>query len=524
MLILVSIILLLIAVTSMLLIRVFWPDFLYHWLIAAGGALFAWLVMLFAGSRLPFSLTLINWQTKALLRQSPALLADELSWPYALALVTLALAVISTDVLRAAEADWSAWSSTLILGTLGLFAVLAGNPLTLLMAWMAIDLAELLILLAQLVQSTVRERLVIAFSARVFGSLLLIGGEMVARSGGASLTFDFIPSKAAIFLVLAAGLRLGVLPLHVPFLQELPLRRGLGTMSRLVPAAASLVLLARTADALRAAPESIAFLPYLLGMAGLAGLYGGLAWFLASDELEGRPPWILGMASLSLAAALRAQPTASLAWGLAGLLCGGLIFLTSIHDRRLLWLSFLGLLGFTAIPFTPAWNGSQLYTGPFHPFLPVFVIVQALLLAGYARHALRSSQIFQGVERWIWLIYPLGLGLLPLTQFWIAWRSYPSIADVPLAGWLLGVIAVGLAVLGVSLRDRIGAIPAGPIQSFRTFLSLNWLYSMLWVIYRYLRRLATFLTSVLEGEGGVLWAILVLVLLFSVLVWSNGGG
>jgi hypothetical protein len=524
MLILVSIVLLFIAVTSMLLIHAFWPDFLYHWLIAVGGALFAWLAMLATGSQLPLSLTLIDWQTKALLSESPILLADELSWPYALALVTLALAVILTDVVRAAEADWSAWSGTLILGALGLFAVLAGNPLTLLLAWMAIDLAELLILLAQLVQSTVRERVVIAFSARVLGSLLLIGGEMAARSGGASLNFEFISSRAAIFLVLAAGLRLGVLPLHVPFLQEPRLRRGLGTMSRLVPAAASLVLLARTAEALRSAPGPVAYFPYLLGLAGLAGLYGGLAWFLAPDELEGRPAWILGMASLSLAAALRAQPAASLAWGLATLFCGGLVFLTSIHDKRLLWLSFLGLLSFTAMPFTPAWNGSQLFTAPFHPLLAVFMVAQALLLAGYARHALRSSQIFQGVEQWIWLIYPLGLGLLPLTYFWIGTRSYPSIANVPIVGWLLGVIAVVLAILAISFRNRIGAIPAGPILYLQTFLSLNWFYRMLWITYRYLGRFATFLTSVLEGEGGVLWAILLLVLLFSVLVWSNGGG
>lgn len=523
MLVLLSIVLLLIAVTSMLVIHAIWPDFLYHWLIAAGGALFAWLVMLFAGSRIPLSIPLINWQAGALLTESPVLLADEISWPYALALVTLALAVVLTDVVRAAEADWSAWSGTLVLGALGLFAVLAGNPLTLLIAWMAIDLAELLILLAQLLQSSVRERVVIAFSARVFGTLLLVVGEMVARSGGARLSFEFIPSNAAIFLVLAAGLRLGVLPLHVPFLREPLLRRGLGTMSRLVPAAASLVLLARTGDALSRSTEPIGLFPYLLGLAGLAGLYGGLAWFLASDELEGRSAWILGMASLSLASALRAQPAASLAWGLSTLFSGGLIFLISIHDRRLLWLPFLGLLGFTGIPFTPAWNGWQLFRAPFHPFLVVFVIAQALFLAGYARHALRSRQILQGVERWIWLIYPLGLGLLPFTHLWIGWQSRPDSAAVPMAGWLLGAIAVGLAALGVAFRSRIGALPAGPILYLRTFLSLNWLYRMLWAMYRYLGRLATFLTSVLEGEGGVLWAILLLVLLFSVLAWSNGG-
>ena len=49
-------------------------------------------------------------------------------------------------------------------------------------------------------------------------------------------------------LLIAVGLRLGVLPLHIYYLHEPPLRRGLGSMLRFVPAAASLVLLARIGE------------------------------------------------------------------------------------------------------------------------------------------------------------------------------------------------------------------------------------------------------------------------------------
>lgn len=517
------ILLLLIAATSMLLLRVLLPEFIYHWLIAVAGALVAWVVMLVIGLQIPLRVELVAWGPERLFPESPALLVDWLSWPFGVALVTLAIAVIFTDVARAAEADWSSWAGTLVLGALGLFAVLAGNPLTLLIAWMAIDLAELLILLAQVSQSELRERVVLAFSARVFGSLLLIAAVMVAAAQGDRLGFESISARASLLLVLAAGLRLGILPLHVPFFQELPIRRGLGTMSRLVPAASSLILLVRTADGLSAPLEPLILFGFL-GLAALAGLFGGLAWFLAEDELDGRPSWILGMASIAVAAAVRAQPSASLAWGLSALFSGGLLFLTSIHDRRLVWISLLGLLGFSALPYTPAWMGATLFSAPFHPLLVVFLVNLSLLLAGYARHALQPGPTIERVERWVWLVYPFGLLLLPLTHFSLGWWMDTGPIPESILSWIFGPVSIAVTALIMFLGYRFWHRTSGLIDFLKNVLSLNWLYRFLWITYRYLARISAFFTSILEGEGGVLWAFLILVLLLSVLGRSNEGG
>jgi hypothetical protein len=523
MLILISIILLLITIASMLVIRALRPRFLYHWLIAVGGAFSTWVVMLVAGFQIPLSVPLIEWGSQILLRESPLLLADQVSWPFAFALVTLALAIFLTDAARAAEADWSAWAGTLALAALGIFAVLAGNPLTLLLGWMAIDLAELLILLSQVSKSEMRERAVIAFSARIFGSLLLISAFVVAAAGDETLAFESVPVRASLFLVLAAGLRLGVLPLHVPFFQELPIRRGLGTMSRLVPGAAGLILLVRTAGGL-AAPLEFSILIPLLVLAALAGLYGGLAWFLADDELDGRPAWILAIASLCLAATIMQKPQASLAWALSGLFSGGLLFLTSIRNRRLAWLSLLGLISISALPYTPSWNGVFLFLDPFQPLLSLFLITHALLLAGYARHALQPGPSLLGVERWIWLIYPLGLLLLPLTHFLIGWWILDSPSGFPVLVWILGFVALGLAALLIFIGYKFWDYTSSIHDLLREFLSLNWFYRFLWFTYRYLRRFSAFITSIFEGEGGILWAFLILILLLSVIASGNGGG
>jgi hypothetical protein len=147
----------------------------------------------------------------------------------------------------------------------------------------------------------------------VAGILMLLWGGVLAMTGGTQLTFAGIPSSVSLYLLLASGLRLGVIPLHLPLLQEHRLRRSLGTMVRLVPAAASLVLLSRTAAI--GVPER--FSSPLLLIAGLTTLYAAAAWVFARDELEGRTFWMLGMAGLAFAAAVRGLPGASFAWGVS---------------------------------------------------------------------------------------------------------------------------------------------------------------------------------------------------------------
>ena len=196
-----SILLLLLSPLAMLILRLARPNFVYHWLIAVAGALVAWPMLIVAGLRLPQTLTLVTWQIGTVFSSAVNLSLDQFSWPYALGLTSLVLAVILTDVARAAEADWANWAGSLFLTALGLLAVMAGNPLTLLLAWTAIDLFELFVLLGVVFPSVVRERIVIAFSARVLGSVLLIAAGMVAWSDNETLTYA-ISSPSAILLMI----------------------------------------------------------------------------------------------------------------------------------------------------------------------------------------------------------------------------------------------------------------------------------------------------------------------------------
>ena len=123
---------------------------------------------------------------------------DGFSWPYAFAIGTLLLAVVLTDIARAQESDWSAWTASLCLTALGLMAVLAGNPLTLILAWAALDFAELLVMFWHVHTREGRRRVALTVSAKVISLFLLLWAWIVAgRAGIKRHLWMICPSRRA---------------------------------------------------------------------------------------------------------------------------------------------------------------------------------------------------------------------------------------------------------------------------------------------------------------------------------------
>ena len=93
----ISIALLILTALVMLVLRLTREDFGYQWLIAAGGALIAWLMILLSGISLPVNLQISTWDLRTAYPNSISLSADQFSWPFALGLGMLILATLLTD-------------------------------------------------------------------------------------------------------------------------------------------------------------------------------------------------------------------------------------------------------------------------------------------------------------------------------------------------------------------------------------------------------------------------------------------
>jgi hypothetical protein len=516
--VLLTLLLLLLAAATLVALRLSRPSASYAWLAATLGVLLAWISIFFWQIDLPQRLFPSNWTTLSLFATSPEFMADQYAWLYALSLAALAGAVVLTSPARMTTVSPASWVATLTLLALALLSVLADNPLALVSVWTAIDLTEFSNTLRTSNSPSVSERTVVSFSIRAAGTGLVLWTSVISAVNGQVFLFEKTPAQVGIFLLIAVGLRLGVLPLHLPYRSEPVLRRGFGTSLRLTAAATSLVLLAR----LPASALDVRYVPYLLGFVALAALYSAWKWLSASDEINGRPYWIIGMSALSIAAAIRGNSAGSAAWGVALLLFGGISFL---YSARQVWftriLAVLGIL-LLALPFTLTASG---WLGEFPLpvlFWPLFVVAHIMLVVGYIRHLFRvGDTTFAELPRWAQAAYPIGLGLLVITALVSGFWGWPG--ALQMGAWIVALILAilgGLAVFSVFRFGSFVSPPAPlPIQSSapRFVILQDALVGLLWRVYRAIGRLFTYVANLLEGDGGLLWTLLLLVLFVSLL-------
>jgi hypothetical protein len=259
----------------------------------------------------------------------------------------------------------------------------------------------------------------------------------------------------------------------------------------------------------------------------LALIYGGLGWLFSRNELDGRPFWIFGMSSLAVAGAVRALPFVSQAWGLALLISGGILFLFSTRRLRYIWLPALGLFSISGLPFTPLWRGMSLFVGWNLVYSILFSMGISFLILGYFRHSFRVIDSGDEIESWARILYPVGLVLLPTIYIGLAWFLkwfHPSQMGLQSVVWWLGALISILVSVTWYLIIRRTDVTSPDNEFLRLSFSLRWLYRVFWGIYRSTSRLATYLSDLMEGEGGIFWTVLIMILLVTVIVQRSGGG
>ena len=517
MLILLPVILMLLTALVLSILRLSRAKFEYTWIIAAGGVTLALACVFLWQIHFPSRITAPSWQLSTPFSYSPGWLADEISWPYALALAALAAAIIWTSVVRN-EKSLMPWVGTLVLSASGILAVAAENPLTLLLAWSAIDITELVSILHSTGTKRQIDGAYIAFAVRLMGTGLLLWANLVDTAAGHLLDFSSTSQSAGVYLLIAAGLRLGFLPINLPYQQENVMRRGFETGLRLVSAASGLALLAR----IPAPSLKSALTPYIIVLAAIAALYAGWMWLRSPDEILGRPFWILGFASLAVAESLLGNPTGCISLGVAMILCGGFLFLFSSRRRSTLWFSFIGLWALSTLPFSltaSSWQAGSTISSLFvFPLLPA----HALMLAGFIHHAIRSGETnLKSQDKWVQIIYPIGLLMLLATALLLGFWGWVGARTIGRWEWAIIVILLSAGFTFLSLKVMVRVPAASIFGKWARLFRIEWPYRILSAIYNFLRMIANVITAALEGEGGLLWSFLLLVLILSVLSTSS---
>lgn len=496
------------------------------WLTAVLATFLTWCGVLVLHWFPPAALTFPHWRLADASAVDAIVFSwDALAWPYALAFITFATAVLLTAPVRFGQGSTAlSWAMVLIFSAAGLLGLIANSPLAVIFAWMALDIIELLFLLSNRSPGIFRRELLTNLAFRLGGSFMLVAAMAHAFTNGTALNFGTLSATEALLIFVAAFMRMGVLPMNLPELPEMETHRGLTSILRLASLLTALLPLAHFVPI---SPEP-AWLPALTTLFVGGCYYGALMWLTAGNELIGRPYWFLATGGLALLAVLQGQAALSIVWGAVIVLGGGAVFLYSYRRRWLAVVPVISVFGLAGLPFSPTSPGWSAFPNTLGWNILIAGIL-ILLLVGSLRHILRANPNPEGVENWGVASYVFGLALLILAQGLVGFFGLPE--RMQLGRWMVSVpvaILTGLILFGLRRADAQTLLAGDRGAWVRLvierighwlgeILKMRWFYRILDGIYALVQRLVLLMERILEGVGGVLWALLLLTLLITVL-------
>jgi len=196
----------------------------------------------------------------------------------------------------------------------------------------------------------------------------------------------------------------------------------------------------------------------------------------------------------------------------------------------------LSALGFIGLPYTFAASGWVGLLSDSPDFTSVVMILtHAFMVLGYIRFIVEADSSVTGLEKYARITFPLGLVILIQTILVLGLIGWPGVLT---AGNLYGSLSsLALVGIGFFISWRFGfhlqadAQPPGfPLYRllttilgfFRKVLSLSWVSALVRRAYDSLSGLALFFNQIFEGDGGILWSV-VFLLVLSIFFLSAGG-
>jgi hypothetical protein len=393
---------------------------------------------------------------------------------------------------------------------MGLLGVVAESPLTLVLLWASLDLVEAGVVLARPEGQGTRLHWPLTFALRLGSMGLVLLGLVLDQTEGSGAGFGAIQGAGAMLLPAAGLLRLAAFaaPGDPAFSRD-----GVRVVLHLTASVAAVAFLSQLPPAIQPGPVLLS-----VGCACVA-LYAGWMWLRGPDVAMARPLWLMGMGSLAVAAILRANPLGATAWGNAMLLAGSTLFLATTHERWVNRAVLCALLFCSGLPLTltaAAWTGGGRAQDL---LLPAFLLAQAMLLAGFFHFT--------------WTGYaatPLPAAASPLRGFYLSGIMLPLVVGLSLGFWgwpgalqMGSLAAAAVVVLATSAlvwgKRRMGLLTPSPMRwtprAAERLLSV--MGHELARLQEMLQRVAMAITRTLEGEAGILWSLVVLVLFVSLI-------
>jgi hypothetical protein len=490
----------------------------YIWLLPAFITLVCW--SLFLILPVPDSANIIKIPWLYSLAESGSLVfsLNSNSWGFVFLLISLVLSYFFTLPIRLEQEKRTVlWIGWMLLSISAVLSLTAGNIITLIIAWTLFDLIGFVFTFFVLKTTAEWQSLAEYYLPKILSVSLLIVANIYLERGSSLLVPNSLQPIAFFLILFAAIFRTGLVPFRLvnraddltgvsfEFLKKVTLiLSGFSLLSHL------------PANFLN--PFSSTLLSIIFLFLSLVLII--ISLFNHADIYE---VWLDALICLAVISVFSGNPQSLLGWAAVVVTGAGVQQFYSMRTLKFNFFALLCVVAISGLPFTVglvALNGLS-SKGVF--LLEILSLpIYSLLLLDLIQKIITPKEANQSVESWYLVVYFIGIFLLALSPFALIVKRV-LVADDGFENWWMGlfVAIIMLAAFLLDLRQKNLKTKIEkysnklfPILDFFRFHWLNEIWKWVSVI---VTEVFSFITQLLEGEGGVIWAIVIMALLVSII-------
>ena len=491
----------------------------YMWMTLSLSALIVWFMLMFIPYERSVFFMVPDWYGAGSALLELSFMIKPSNWPVVFALITLhAFFLFTAATQPGLNRDFLFWIVETAEVALTYAVLTSANLITLILAWTVLDVLGLFFHILMRGNRDVLD-VFYPFIFKLAGGLLLLLANAKIVGAGQSALLESLPVSSSTMIFFSAVLHSGILPYR-------PFRQGKSMVVTIVeyftyflPFTSSMFLVTYLpAPNLPLIPGNLLALFFMVIF-----VYFSSRWlskkeiFPAIHSIQFSFIGILGFLFFTNAQVNRIN------WFVVLILCMNYLLLYYRHSKSLQIFNILLLLTLTGLPFSLVDYSSSGFT-TITSILSTLTLMafHVVFNVGFLYLFFKEKEKFEELEASYQLVYMVGLGLALLSLGVITFRTLGSLMD-ELSGWWAGVL-VTLVSLGIYFRqikkgtEHDGWDEQSPLdKKVVNVLTFHWFQKVSDHMVQIIRVVVSAFSRLLEGEGGVLWSLVFLALLFTLL-------
>lgn len=494
------------AITALLFAIRLRQDPRLYWMIAVAGAAMAWLSNIYLRFRIPSAVARSVWQINGLKAIETEWVLDSTSWSLSFAFLTFLLLFLLVEVQNFLEITALKWIEILAVMALVSLSAISGNLLTLAFIWITIDIFSAIDGLRRSKRLKSQSYVQFSFTKNILTVFLLLWVSIAQQNEWLSSQGETLNS----ILLLILGIRFGLIMFDRKKYPQFSGFLNSDNYLRLVSLFPGFVLMAHI-EKISAFPAQVIFWAVMVTI-----LLPAIRWISSKDFVEAYPNYLVISIGLSFIFIAQAFSAAAVSLLIVTLILVLLIPLMSQFVPYRIGMTAFILWTYSALPFSPLKAVSILYQqGPF-TLIIAFTIIQIFILSGWQLLIKNLKLSAFQFEKWQRNIYGTILLICVGVFIFLSFDFLPfSTAEkTNFSYWPL--LAVGLSIaISYASPTKLIRLLAQPTKILGSRFPLNVGYSLWSRISNIFTKFLHLFSSLLEGNAGVLWAMLLILLMLS---------